>query len=147
MIETSASIHIERSPGGVFGFLSDLQNAARWQGDGMRTELLTEGPPGIGSRFREDFRFGGLSVGAVCELTEVAAGRRLAYRSTSGRIMRFEGSFGFEPEAGGTRVTYAARTWLRGPLRLLEPLMRGEAAREATTELERVKRAVESDAA
>jgi len=147
LIETSASIHIERPTDEVFGFLSDLGNAARWQGDGMRTELLTEGPLGVGTRFREDFRFGGLSVGAVCELTEVAAGRRFAYRSTSGRIMRFEGSFGFEPESGGTKLTYAARTWLRGPLRWLEPFMRGEAQREARTELERVKRVVESDAA
>lgn len=143
MIEVTSSVQIERSAADVYAFLVDMSNAPSWQSGAFEAKVLTEGPIRAGTRFSERFRMAGVQMTAVCEMTAVEPAQQLAYRSIQSRVISFEGSFTLEPEDGATRLTYRATSRLRGPLRLLEPLMRGEVAREAEAELQRIKKAVE----
>ena len=56
------------------------------------------------------------------EVTEVEPGVRFAYKGVAGPLTTFN-TYTFETVAGGTKVTHADELELRGPLRLIEPLL------------------------
>lgn len=58
--------------------------------------------------------------------------------------MRWDGVFSVEPEGTGTLVRSSGHIRLRGIRRLMEPLMRGEAARSEAAELSRLKALLEA---
>ena len=52
------SIEIARTPEDVFDYLSDLGNEVRWNPDCVSMEQLTDGPVGVGTRFRAKWKQG-----------------------------------------------------------------------------------------
>jgi uncharacterized protein YndB with AHSA1/START domain len=51
-------IEIARTPEDVFDYLSDMGNEVRWNRDCVAVERLTEGPVGVGTRFRAKWKRG-----------------------------------------------------------------------------------------
>ena len=51
-------IEIARTPEDVFDYLSDLGNEVRWNPDCLSMEQLTDGPVGVGTRFRAKWKQG-----------------------------------------------------------------------------------------
>ncbi len=51
-------IEIARTPEDVFDYLSDLGNEVRWNPDCVSIEQLTDGPVGVGTRFRAKWKQG-----------------------------------------------------------------------------------------
>ena len=51
-------IEISRSPEDVFDYLSDMGNEVRWNPDCVAIERLTDGPVGVGTRFRAKWKQG-----------------------------------------------------------------------------------------
>ena len=51
MYQFEYSIIIDRSPQEVFAFVTDLNNLPKWQGGRETFQWITEGPPGVGSRY------------------------------------------------------------------------------------------------
>ena len=51
-------IEIARTPEDVFDYLSDLGNEVRWNPDCLSMERLTDGPVGVGTRFRAKWKQG-----------------------------------------------------------------------------------------
>ena len=124
------AFHVARSPEDVFDYVTDPSRLAEWQTTKTSVEPLTEGPPRLGTRVRERTKPpGAREFEQVVEFTEFDRPRRLRVHVVDGP-QPIDGTWSFEPEAGGTLVRFAAVGELRGPLRLLGPLARRAIARQ-----------------
>jgi carbon monoxide dehydrogenase subunit G len=143
MLKLAGEIVINRPPDQVFRFLTDLGNVTQWATGVSEVKVLTEGPVRLGTQFEETIRMMGRPVRTVCEVVDLAEGRKFAYKSVSSGMMTYEGQFVFEPADGGTRLRYSSTARLGGLWRLLEPLVAMEAKKETQAELQKIKSALE----
>jgi polyketide cyclase/dehydrase/lipid transport protein len=87
-----------------------------------RAELITDGPIGVGSRFRAEVESVGRPIEMVIEYTGFQRPRRLA--STTRMASMVVGyTLTFEPVAAGTRMRWVGDLEPRGILKLLGPLV------------------------
>jgi uncharacterized protein YndB with AHSA1/START domain len=112
------SVTIARPVEDVFAVLTDPTQSPRWSANAIEAELITPGPPGIGSRRRAVAKgpFGG-TMENVMEVTELDPNRKVALKLISapwggtGRTW-----YTFTPVEGGTRARL-----LRGYPQLHDP--------------------------
>lgn len=120
------SVTIHRPIEEVFAVLTDPTRSPEWSKHSIRGELLTEGPPRVGSRRRTVVKgFGGIgTMESVFEVTEVEPMRAVALRQVSA-------SWG---GSGATRYTFTPVddrttrvdwTWELNPSGLMKLLMAG----------------------
>ena len=69
MVRISGEIVINRPADVVFDFVVDERNEPRYNPHMRRAEQLTDGPIGVGTRFRAEIRSPGRTVPMVTELT------------------------------------------------------------------------------
>ena len=124
MFSVSCSEEIQRPPQVVFAFAGDYSNDPLW-----RTT-------------RETMRSLGRTAVTVGEITDYSSART-AFRSLSGPVP-CAGSREFVASAAGTRFTYSLTIRPAGFLRVLEPLLRLVLARQARTDLRRLKHLLEA---
>jgi uncharacterized membrane protein len=146
MLKDHASITIDRPAEQVFAFLADPENIPKWQAGVTESRLITPGKLGVGVQFHETVRVMGRPIKVVCEITEYKPAHNLTFRSISDAPIQFVGGFTFEPTNGGTALSYAGTTSLKGLLRLIEPLFAGEVKRELENEMKRIKHVLETPA-
>jgi uncharacterized protein YndB with AHSA1/START domain len=123
MANADVSVTIARPVEDVFAVLTDPTLAPRWAASAIKGELLTPGPPGVGSRRRAVVKgfFGG-TFESVMEVTELEPNRTLALRlisaswGGSGRT-----KYTLTPVAGGTRVDWH---WEMEPGGVMKPFSR-----------------------
>jgi uncharacterized membrane protein len=104
MIKPTARIHIDASPADVIGFIADPANAPPWMKALEVVELITPGPLGVGSRFREVQSAGGERIETVCEIVELDPDRRYAWRSVADGEARYGSGFTATPAPGGRAI-------------------------------------------
>lgn len=115
------SIGIRRSVEDVFDFVADQRNEPRYNPRMTESVELTEGPIGVGTRFRATIN----SRGAPMQVTILCTGfnrpNMVASRSTmSGAVV--EGEVRFRPAPGGTSFSWDWDVAVSGPARLAGPL-------------------------
>ena len=140
------SVVIQRPVEDVFRVLTDPTQAPKWSKQSIEGELLTEGPPRVGSRRRAVVKgFAGRTMESVFEVTELEPPRAVALRQVSaswggdGRTR-----YTFTPVDGGTRVDWhwdlqpgGVFRVLRGPMMaVMRPMFQGD--------LENLKRMMEA---
>jgi uncharacterized membrane protein len=145
MITLNDDIVIDRPVEQVFTFVSNLENAPKWQSDLVTSTLDTAGPIGVGSKFREVTKVLGRKVDALCEITEYDYPTKMAFKATSAAGMDYDGVYIAEPSGADTRLRFTGTVTLKGFLRLLEPLYTGEVKRGLVEEHKRLKAAVEAE--
>jgi uncharacterized protein YndB with AHSA1/START domain len=120
MIENTITLTLTQPPERVFDFLTDLPHEPTWNPDCRSVEMISPGPTRKGSTFRGRFR----GMGQV--LVELTAFERPLRFATRERSRMATGDFRFEltPRAEGTQVELHMTLQPRGPVRLLQPLMR-----------------------
>jgi uncharacterized membrane protein len=135
------SIVINRSRSEVFTFVADHENDAKWrpgvvdikrasgQGQGAVSTQGVQGP--MGKRIDADF-----------EVTAYQPDTLLAFRTLAGPVQP-EGSYRFEDADGRTRVTFLLNANLRGPQKLMAPMV-GKSMRNQVAALSDLKRVLES---
>jgi WS/DGAT/MGAT family acyltransferase len=136
------AIVIGRDPATVFAFLTDPRHEPDWNPQLLAVEPLTDGPIGVGTRFR--MRFGHGVGDSTVTYTGFDPPHRWASTSTSRRLdVRFEGVI--QRAGSGTRLV--VRTDLRphGPLRPLAPGLRRYMHRTWTRNLGAIKRQLEGE--
>jgi len=124
----------------VFDFGSDLRNELVWNPSAEKVEKLTDGPVGIGTRFRARWANAGE---VIVEVVEYDPPRRWATLSTArGMEVLFRGTVAEEP--GGSR--YAARMEVRplGLAWLYAPLAWLAMRRQDTTNMRLIREAIEA---
>ena len=146
MITPKSTTTIAASPRDVITFIADPANAPRWMRALDTAELLTPGPIGIGSRFREVQSAGGQRIETICEVVEYDGETRYAWKSVSDGPARYGGGFTAIPIEGATELRYEGWATTTGPLASREEAWGRQAQREADAELAAIKDAIERPA-
>jgi len=143
MIQIEHSTLIGKKPQDVFAFMADVSNLPKWQAGTVKSELVTGGPLAQGSRFDETVRVGPWKLLTHCVVTELRSNEVFAFEAMS-KPIDYAGSFRFAGESGGTRVSLRAVVQMKGPWRLLQPLLAGDLRKESRVELETLRRILEN---
>jgi len=115
-------IVINRPAEEVFDFVADERNEPRYNPRMIRAEQLSEGPIGLGTRFRSELETMGRRMPMVVEYTGFERSRRLASLARSSMV-ETEGTLTFEPVRGGTRMRWSWDVRPVGLLRLMSPIV------------------------
>ena len=141
MPQAENSIVINRPRSEVFEFVANHENDPKWrpgvldiarasgQGQGEIWRQGLEGP--MGRRIDGDF-----------EVTAYQEGTLLAFRTLGGPVQP-EGSYRFEDANGGTCVTFSLSANLKGPQKLMAPMV-AKSMRNQVGALPTLKRVLES---
>jgi hypothetical protein len=122
MSKVSGEILIERSVEEVFDYVADQRNEPIYNPQMLQSEKITDGPIGIGTRFRAVAKSGRRAMEMLIEVTEFQRPSRFGARTTMSSV-DVDGGLTFDPVDGATRMTWSWRVSPRGPLRLLGPLV------------------------
>jgi uncharacterized protein YndB with AHSA1/START domain len=135
---------IRATPGEVFDYVTDASKLASWQTTKTRVEPLTDGPPRLGTRIRERTKPpGGKEFEQVVEFTEFDRPSRLHVHIVEGP-QPVDGTWTFTPEGDGTRVHCVVAGDLRGPLRVLGPIVTRAMAKQFRNYHENLRRNLET---
>lgn len=117
------TVSSSRSQEDTFDYLARFSNTEEWDPGAVRgRDLQHGGKIGVGSRFSLDFKIGGREQELVYEITEYERPRRVRLICTK-PLFTSDDTIVVEAAGATSRVTYDADVALRGPLKLLDPLM------------------------
>ena len=134
MINVEVSVIIHRPLTEVFAILSNVENNMRWRTGMIAAQKISTGPIGVGTTYRMINSIFGRRIDGEAVVSEYELNQKYATVNKSG--LPIETKRTFEPVNGGTKVTFAVKTELRGFFNFAKPV------------LERIgKRRLESDAA
>jgi uncharacterized protein YndB with AHSA1/START domain len=136
---------VDRPPETVFDYVTDPSKLADWQTSKTSVEQLTEGTPGLGTRFRERTKPPrGKELEQITEFAEFDRPRRLRVHVVDGP-QPIDGTWVLEPDRDdGTRIHFVAEGELRGPLRILGPIVKMVIARQFAAYHRSLQRNLES---
>ena len=126
MITVQRSLVVGAPAENVFDLLADARNENRWNPNVVSIDKLTPGPSRLGTRFEGSYRRGGRMAFAI---TDYERPSRLVFRG-GGRQLRLVATVRLTASDKGTTVVMRADMSPRGPLRLIEPLMRPRVERQ-----------------
>lgn len=122
MAKIETSVVISRPIGEVFTYMMEIKNWPQWHSGMLEAEQETEGPVGVGTKFRGLNQFLGRSMAWSSEVTEYEPNSKVAQRLQSGPVL-FDQSFTFEPVEGGTKLSLFAEGETGGFFKLAEPIL------------------------
>ena len=121
---------VDAAPETVFDYMTNASNLRDWQTSKTSVEVLTDGPPGLGTRVRERTKPPVLKeFEQVVEFTEFERPRRFHVHIVEGP-QPIDGTWTLEPDGARTKVVFVAAGKLRGPTRLIAPVIQRTMARE-----------------
>lgn len=127
----------------VFAFMADVRNRPRWQEKTRDVELITDGEPRLGTRWRETVKGIGTYQAEVVAFERDALWVEAAdLEAGSGRI---EVAFAPAEDGAATRVNVAVEISLRGTKRLMEPALAPMIRRQMPADLERLDALLDGD--
>jgi hypothetical protein len=107
----------------TFAYLATFSNAVDWDPGVLAGEQLDPGPVAVGTRFRLVVSFAGRRMPLTYRITGYQPGREVTLAVTSG-LLNATDKIVVTGGPGGSAVSYQAEVRLRGPLRVLDPLLR-----------------------
>jgi Polyketide cyclase / dehydrase and lipid transport len=122
MAHYHATIDSQRGPAETFGYLATFSNAAQWDPGVLSGEQLDPGPVRLGTRFRLVVPFLGRRLPLTYVVTTYSPDRVVVLDAES-RLLRLADRIEVAAGSDGAMVSYDADVRLRGPLRLLDPLL------------------------
>lgn len=141
------SVTIDRPVEEVFAVLTDPTRSPEWSKHSIRGELLTDGPPRVGSRRRTVVKgFGGIgTMESVFEVTEIDPLRAVALKQVSATWGGTGATrYTFTPVDGGTRVDWAWELNPAGVMKVIMGPMLPVTRRMFQSDLENLKALMES---
>jgi carbon monoxide dehydrogenase subunit G len=118
----TASIETPRPPAEAFAYLSDFSTTQEWDPGVVEAERLGDPSVGEGTEFRVVADFLGRKAALTYRIVGFEPGRSVTLRGENATVVSLD-RITFEPSDGGTRVTYDADLALKGPLRIVDPLL------------------------
>ena len=133
------TVDIDRSPEAVFDYLADQGNEIRWNPDCLSMERLTDGPVGVGTRFRAKWKQGPY-VETECTRFE----RPRTWQYTNGGPISVVLTVVLEPTpSGGTRMVAHGEWTPHGWFRLVFPVFIRMMRRAERSVVQHARRALE----
>jgi Polyketide cyclase / dehydrase and lipid transport len=107
----------------TFGYLATFSNAAEWDPGVLAGEQVDAGPVGAGSRFRLEVPFLGVRMSLTYQVISFVPDREVLLHAANA-LLRSTDRIVVTGTPDGSTVSYDAEVRLRGPLQLLDPLLR-----------------------
>ena len=123
MARYQATVASRRPAADTFGYLATFSNAAEWDPGVISAEQLDPGPVRPGTRFRLIVPFLRRRLALTYEVVTLVPGREVVLAATS-PLLRAIDRITVAADGDGALVSYEAIVSLRGPLRLLDGLLR-----------------------
>jgi len=147
VIRVEASVTIDRPVDDVARYLADIERMTEWS-DMTVSRRLTDEPTREGTRAYGEVAMGPIKLGWTWQVTDVDATGGYGYETISRSALGMDGRIRLTPVGpAATKVEYLVDVHTHGPLRLLEPLFRGEIARNEAGEVSRLKARLEAPSA
>jgi uncharacterized membrane protein len=135
------SIVINRPRAEVFQFVANHENDPKWRPGVLDMERASG--EGQGAVYRQGVKGPmGRRIPADIEVTGYEENSHVAFRTLAGPVQP-EGSYRFEDANGGTRVTFSLLANLRGPQKLMGPMV-AKSMRSQVEALDNLRRLLES---
>ena len=107
-----------------FAFIADFANAMHWDPGVATSEQISDGPAGVGTRYRLGVKLGSRVAPMEYEITRFEPPARVVLvGSGSGVTAVDEIRFSPARSGTGTRIDYTADIRLRGLMRLVQPFL------------------------
>ncbi|MGY1704784.1 SRPBCC family protein [Geodermatophilus sp. SYSU D00697] len=139
-------IVIDRPVDVVFDLVADQRNEPRYNPAVRDVEKLTDGPLGVGTRFRAVHETGRGPVETEAEVTAFDRPHRIA-STTRTPVGEISGAVTFEGAGSATRMRWDWDVHLRGPARVLSPVVGLAGRREERACWEGLERLLETSGA
>ncbi len=141
MINLEADVVISRPVAEVFAHWTDFEHAPDWADRAIERRKLTEGPLGVGTKYRTIDQYPGRRVESTMEVTAYEPNGLLAAVWSRPVPGRWEARFA--ESDGGTRLSVTAEIRPSGAIKLFSPVVRPWAKREMMKTLHAFKARVE----
>jgi uncharacterized protein YndB with AHSA1/START domain len=136
------TVTIRRPVEGVFHYVATGENGAQWR-PGVLDVRRVSGE-GVGATYEQGVRGPmGRRIAADYRVVTFEPNRLLAFETIAGPV-RPRGRFEFEPEDGGTRLTFSLEAELSGLRNLLMGGMVGRTMESEVAAIENLKRVLEA---
>lgn len=122
MARITGDIVIDRSIEDVFDFVADERNEPSYNHAILRSDKLTDGPVGMGTRFRTTHKGARRPVEMMVAITEYDRPRRMASKTTMS-WSEVEGELSFEPVGSSTKMRWHWDVRPKGLANLLRPFV------------------------
>ncbi len=134
-----AEAEIERSPEQVFDYCSDPTNEPEWNVKMKAIEKLTDGPVGVGTRYRMEFTWGPAVIGECVRFErptvwELIGRSRVLTSGWRGRVV---------PSGDGAHLALRMEIQLRGFLGFAAPVLRRRMRPELERDIATIKATLE----
>lgn len=114
--------HIARTPDEVFAVISDPGRASAFLENFVGSVQLTDGPVGVGTRFRETRRMRGTEHSTDLEITAYEPPGRVGIQAEAEGIA-VEYTYLLTPEGDGTRLVWSCELRASGLRRMMLPMV------------------------
>jgi uncharacterized protein YndB with AHSA1/START domain len=141
-LEVSGEVLVERPILEVFYLFADLEKSHEYSSPVIERTKITEGPAGLGTKYRARDKWPGREVEFIVEITEFSPPNRLGATWSAPMAGGWQATF--SGVASGTLVRFAATMKPSGVLALLTPILRPWARRQTGSFLTSFKAWAES---
>ena len=143
MIQFEDAITIACPREEVFTFLANFENEPLWKANVVEKKKITEGPIGVGTKWREKVKVAGPPAVNTFEVTEYEPSNRLSYKNASGPFS-VQVHYILDPLTEGTKFQIVSELGVPG---LARPLMSAMYKKSMDTMLASLKQHLESQSA
>ena len=123
MARYAATVNSQHPAPDTFSYLATFTNTADWDPGVISAEQLDGGPVRPGTRFRLVVPFLGRHLPLTYQVIKLVPGREVVLAARS-RLLRATDRIVVDPAGDGATVSYQADVRLRGPLAVLDTLLR-----------------------
>ena len=142
MIKIEKSIIINRPVEEVWKFLSNIENATKWDRGVLEARQTSEGPIGVGSTLQTRRQMLGWQRIGKLRVSEYVPNRVIALQASLGR-MTAQIRYGFESVEGTTRLTGTSEIELGGWWKLITSILIPMLERDNREDMTNIKRIME----
>jgi len=142
MIKIEKSIIINRPVEEVWKFVSNIENATKWDRGVLEARQTSEGPIGVGSMLQTRRQMLGRQRIGELRVSEYVPNRMIALQASLGR-MTAQIRYAFEPVEGRTRLTGTSEIELGGLWKLITPILIPMLERDGRADMANIKRLME----
>lgn len=122
MITVTGSVETNLSAEKAFAFMSEFENTSEWDPNTAVMDKLTPGPVAVGHRYHAESEFRGKRQSLEYEVIELTA-NHIKLRGENKTVTAFD-SIDVSPNGAGTVVKYTAEFSIKGPARIIQPLLK-----------------------
>lgn len=136
--------HIARPPKEVFALISNPANGSKFVDNIKECKKLTDGPIGVGTRFRETRLMNGKEASADLLVSAYEPPTHFGI-STEAEGIKVEYHYHLSPEGGGTRLRWVCELEASGLRKMMLPMVAGIMKKEDGNHLQKLKAHLETE--